>query len=256
MESHIGDHADGPTTPPTPAEVRKFYQQLREIEPAGDRWLQVQSAWIKRFLRGEYLVDGSSDLRSCLNLGSCGLGYEIPEDALLHVDLDRSRFSDHQDVLIADIQDLPPILNGFQSCLCVGSVLNHCDAARVITCAGNALRPGGTFVLEFDTSASLALVGSPHFTRSAAVVPTFYQGRTVKLWVYSETYVRGLLEAQGFEVRRRSGCHYISPLAYRLFRNSNFAAFFHVLDGVARCVPGLRTYACNVILSCRKHARS
>ncbi len=232
--------------------VREFYRALPEIQPADDRWLRVQNDWIQQFLDVELQVPQDAPPRCCVNLGSGGLSYGIAEPALLHVDFDPKRFAEDQHVLIADIQRLPPQTKGFSYGFCVGSVLNHCDAAAVIAGAGAAISLGGRFVLEFETSASLELVGSRHFNRSATVINTFYQGNSIKLWAYSEQYVKRLLEANGFAITRRSSCHHISPLVYGISRSSNFAALFHVFDSIARRLPILRRCACHVIYACRK----
>lgn len=256
MRNRNHSHVEASLNPPTASEVQEFYEHLPEIEPETDRWVRAQSRWIRKFIETELLAKGAPPPRSCLNLGSGALSYGIPEDALVHVDLDRSRFAPEQHVIVANIQNLPPNVRGFQSCLCVGSVLNHCDAARVIAEAGAAVQAGGLLILEFDTSASLALIMTRHFNQSASIVHTFYQNRTIKLWVYSEQYIRGILAAHGFEVCRRSTCHHLSPLLYRLCRSSNVAARLHMLDGVARAVPGLRDCASNAIYACRKLAGS
>jgi SAM-dependent methyltransferase len=241
-----------PDTPPSPDEVLRFYETLPDIYSAHDRWLQVTHNWIRGFIAEECKLNANAPQQSCLNLGSGGLSYGLPEHALLHVDLHAMRFSPDQNVLLADIQKLPAFQKRFGHCLCVGSVINHCDAAAVIARVSDVLQPGGTFIIDFETSASLELFLSRHFNQQATVIRTFYHDRLIRLWAYSERYIRALLETSGFTVIRRSSCHHLSPLVYLIFRQSNFAAHFHVLDRIARRLPVLRACASHVIFACQR----
>jgi hypothetical protein len=238
--------------PPQPQYVKAFYKDLREIYSPSDRWLTICHSWISDFITAEYKAGSGNRLQSCLNLGSGGESYGLPEEAILHIDLDSQRFSQTQIVLVADIQRLPSFGAKFDICLCVGSVLNHCDAAAVIFGISESLKLGGKLILEFESSSSLELLFSHDFNRSAAVISTFYQDRTIRLWAYSERYVTDLLSAGGLTVIKRSSRHHLSPLAYFLCGNSNFAARFHIFDSIARRVPVLSRYASHIIYACQK----
>jgi SAM-dependent methyltransferase len=212
----------------------------------------ISHAWISDFIAAEYKTAAGCSRQTCLNLGSGGESYGLPEDTILHVDLDSQRFSQTQIGLVADIQRLPSLGAQFDICLCVGSVLNHCDAAAVISGIRDALKPGGKLILEFESSTSLELLFSRHFNRSATVISTFYQDRTIRLWAYSERYVTDLLSNCGFAVIRKSSRHHLSPFAYLVCRNSNLAARFHIFDAIARHVPLLSRCASHFIYACQK----
>jgi hypothetical protein len=238
--------------PPSPDEVLSFYETLPTVYAPEDRWLSVTHRWITDFIQTDAVSGSDANGSRCLNLGSAGLSYGIDEKRVVHVDIHAGRFVPGQTAVIADIQCLPHLDGRFSHCICVGSVINHCDAAAVIAGVSEALEVGGTFILEFETSRSLELLFSHHFNRAATVVSTFYQDRTIRLWAYSERYLRSLLSVNGFSITKRSSRHHLSPLVYLACRNSNMAARFHVLDTVARRIPVMKSCASHVIYSCRK----
>jgi hypothetical protein len=236
--------------PPRPADWRNFYESLSELYPADDKWHAVTHNWIVRFIKHRFTA--SLQKQTVLNVGSGGQSFGIPEATMLHVDLHRNGFTKEQSLFIADIQSLPDLGRSFDYCICVGSVINHCDAGAAIVSIHKALSQDATLILEYESSWSLEFCGTPIFKKSAMVVRTTYQNRGINLWVYSPQYIEGLLRAAGFVIMARAGKHYISPGIYRIWPNPNVAAGFHLFDGIARHIPLLNRYAHNVIVVCRK----
>jgi len=233
-------------------EVERFYHDLSCIYAKDDRWHAGSKRWIERFVSthlGQYSAPNRGQI---VNLGSGGQSYGLSEEDTIHVDLLPKHFRSSQRVLLADIHHLPLPHDSQDVCLCVGSVLNHCDAALVIENIRNVLRPGGKLVLEFETSFSLDLLLSAAFRRPAAPVRCFYQKQHVVLWAFSESYICDLLGHAGFRRLDRESLYHIPPLIYLLFRNSNFAAHFQFLDRFVAKLPIMRRFASNVIYLCQK----
>jgi len=233
-------------------EVAQFYENLPEIYASNDKWHQLTHTWIQslvgaHFNHADFLPD-----KQILNLGSGGESYGLPESNILHVDVAPTKFHSAQRYLIADINNLAVDDGCFDACLCVGSVINYCDAALVIQNIKNALTPGGKLLLEFESSLSLELIFSGGFAKSAALVETFYNGKNVRMWAYSECYIRGLLATAGLKVISRGSIHHISPAVYFFTRNSNFSAKFQGLDRFASKCPGLKSFSSNVTFLCQK----
>ena len=144
--------------PPTVDEARSLYAGLPELYPAEDTWHRVTHQWIASQVRKVVPFESVRRDSPLLNLGSAGVSFGFPESATLHVDIHSAGFSHDQRLVIADIQRLPPLGMTFATCLCVGSVLNHCTAAEVIANIHSVLRPGGMLLLEFESSRSFALL--------------------------------------------------------------------------------------------------
>lgn len=238
---------------PTPKEFEQFYASLTELYPVEDKWHRATHRWVDRTVRSLFRKVGPLSRRSVLNLGSGGVSFGIPEDAILHVDIHRGSFAPHQQVVEADIQNLPLLGGGFDYCICVGSVLNHCDdALAVIQGIGRELRVTGQLVLEFESSGSLEFASGDAFRKATALVETLYQGKPMKIWVYSEDYLRGLLEVEGFAIERVRRGHIASIIAYRVLKDADKAARWSRLDWLLRPLAPLARTAHNVILVCRK----
>ena len=238
--------------PPTPAETRAFYESIAELYPSDDRWHRITHDWISRFVRNELGDDVTLRDQSVLNLGSGGQSFGLPERAICHVDLHGNGFTRDQRLILGDVQALPEFCHLFDFCICVGSVINHCDAAVVISEICRVLKPGGRLILEFESSHSFEFLLSTPFRKSAAIVTTLYQGREIRLWIYSPQYIRSLLRTFEFAVSKRAMKHILSSAVFRIWPRPNFAARFHCLDGMARLLPTLREHAHNVIFLCQK----
>lgn len=237
---------------PSVASVQSFYQDLESIYEETDLWHQVTHAWVSTFISDSIPMHGQGgETGLTLNLGSAGITHGLDEASMVHADIVPKGLRPGRDV-IGDGQRLAMKDESFDCCLCVGSVLNHCDAARLISESARVLRPGGSFILEFETSSSLELLGAHGFGKQAAIVVTFYQGHSVRLWAYSEEYVCSLLAANGLHVRSRSSKHHLSPLVYLLGGEPMFAARFHWFDRFLSKVPFAKRFCSNVIYCCEK----
>jgi len=238
--------------PPTLDDIRALYSTLHSVYLPSDKWHSITRRWIARFVREEFREAHCDDRRAILNLGAGGESYGLHHRRLVDVDLHHKENSNGFPRITGDLHALPLATSSFDACICVGSVLNHCDAARILSEVGRVMKAGGMLVLEFETSSSLDLLLSGSFNESATVVTTFYQDRHIRLWAYSEQYICRLLDAAGFTVVHRSAKHYLSGLAYLICRNSNVAATLHVFDGIAARLPIVRNTPAHIIFSCRK----
>lgn len=231
-------------------EIKAFYNKTEQIW-ALDDWHSRTKKRLDHELRYALPLARSAD--RVLHLGSAGFDYGIVGTFTAHVDLAERRLAGVQSAVVADVHRLPIGGSAIDLCLCIGTVLNYCDAAVAILEMCRVIRPGGWLVLEFETSDSWEFFGSRAFRRAAALVETFYGERTkISLWAYSVKYISGLLEAQGVMVSRISRIHILSSLAYKLFGRSEMAAKFASADVIVQVIPGLSKGASSVILFCQK----
>jgi ubiquinone/menaquinone biosynthesis C-methylase UbiE len=141
----------------------------------------------------------------------------------------------------------------FDGCLCVGSVLDYCDARKCLSEFARVLRPGGFLIFDFEQTFNLYLLGKKKYGCESCVVDTFYCGEPERVRIFSPKYIRRLLDELGFEVLDQCFYHILSPLAYRILHDENRAARLAKLDPVARRIPFLGKKSSNVAVTCRKH---
>jgi ubiquinone/menaquinone biosynthesis C-methylase UbiE len=170
----------------------------------------------------------------------------LPEKQV-HVDLIVSRLAGHR-AIVSDAMQLPLKSECVGAAICVGSVVNHCDAERVIFELARVVRPGGTIALEFDSSDGLHHLKTGLRGTQAAVVQTFYNGTTVGLTEYSVEYIVDVARRAGIRVYARESFHILSAAGLALGFPPPFAALMAPFDPIARRFHRLELAGSNVML--------
>ena len=234
-----------------PNEVKKIYEDMVCIWPETDQWHTYTYKYMCSYLKKEIPQFGIQGTTKILNAGSAGNTYDIGGEHH-HVDICYSKISHLEHALEASIEALPYAKDSFDGCICMGSVINYCDAAQALFELSRVIRPGGFLVFDFEQSGSLQFIGSEAFDKNAIIVDTFNSGQKDRLWVYSLQYILSILESAGFIVQKRECFHIFSSFMIKLLRNENKAAIFGKYDVIAKRIPFVRKRSCNVILTCRK----
>ena len=234
-----------------PEKVRNRYNQIGTIWAQNDKWHQYTHERISQFLSKFFLKRPTRD-RKLLNAGSGGNAWGLENIDQLHVDIAERKINHLPNSLVSSIESMPVGPAMFDYCLCVGSVINYCDAAATIHELHRVIKTGGYLIIEFESSRTFEFIFSSTFGKSATIAETFYQESPEIIWVYSESYITRLLQNSGFKIHSADRFHVLSPAVYRIVKNSNFASKFTVLDTISRKIPFLKWFAANVILSCEK----
>ncbi len=223
--------------------VRQFYEDPT-VWSRSDNWHAVVAESTRQFVAR---LTSSAVLLDVVNLGSGGKTFGLGGRLHVHVDIVHARL---QQVLgvIASAEQLPLADGTFDLALCVGGVINHSDASRVISEAARVLRPGGRLLLEFDSLDGLQHFGEEPQT-ATAVVDTFFNRKRVRITEYTRSHVTELLRRSGFQIDECLSFHILSALLLRLGCPPSVAAWFSVLDPVARWIGPIRFRGTNVILT-------
>jgi SAM-dependent methyltransferase len=231
--------------------TRQKYNSRSEIWADEDRWHRHTHdsilAAVHRMTRALKLAN-----KSLLNLGSGGNEYAL--DPRLHIQLDLAdRHLPQKGLSIVGSAELLPLAtHSLDFVLCVGAVLNYCDAAAVICEIARVLKPGGALLLEFESSRSGEYLGRPEFGKAGVFVTTTFQGGPESLWLYNPEYIVGLLKAVDIELIYDEGFHAATAIAFRLFKNEDFAMHFALVDHLSFARRLLRSLACNRIFLAEK----
>lgn len=233
-------------------EVRDFYNLLPRIYDDADIWHKTTHRWVRRFIAAHHKSVPITANTRILNAGSGGQDCTFPENNVFDVDITQKNLPNSERSFVADIHELPFEDSYFSASVCVGSVLNYCDAAAAIGSLARVTQSKGHIFLEFETSASWDFAFRRGFMKGATLVTTFYNHRKVRLWVYSERFIRALLSEYGLVILDSSRVHMMSPLLYRLTNSETFSTRFSCLDPLLRCIPILRRFCSNIIFFCQK----
>jgi SAM-dependent methyltransferase len=235
-----------------PKQIFDEYNTDDDIWPSNDKWHQYTKKRIENFIKKVLNDTKFTQKQQILNAGSGGNEYGLTNFDHYHVDITERAIRNRKQYLVSTIENIPLQEQLFDVCLCVGSVINYCDALRTINEFYRLLRPGGILLLEFENSNNLEFIFKKCFKKSAHIATTFYKLREHKLWVYSEEYITNLITVNNFKIISLERLHILSPLLYRICKDENFASKFANLDDLFRYVPIIRKFSCNIILACSK----
>ena len=232
-------------------EVKKLYDKMSTIWPKDDKWYSYTYKKIQEFLKKWEKKLKLDDTIQILNAGSGGNTYGI-KGHHLHLDITSKHIQANQDSIIASIEKMPLANNSFDLCICVGSVINYCDAMRGISEIARTLKRGGHLILEFDQSKNYEFLGTSIFNSNLDIVKTFNSGYEDKVWVYSEKYMSSILNHYNLKVINRHYFHSLSSLIYRFSNDEQKAAKFVFWDKITNLIPGVRKISNNIILIAQK----
>lgn len=221
-----------------------------------DSWHHFTAREVEHLLHklGQRFPDALRGLT--LNAGSGGNDLGMGSANMINLDLSAVGISLQRNPVVANIESIPLADSRTDTIVCVGSVINYCDAAAAISEFSRVLRDDGYLFLEFESSRSAELMVQPAFGQSAAVAETFCAARQEAVWVYSLEYIRNLLHSARFQVLVTTPIHVVSPWALLLLKNLKIAAAFARLDPLARRIPLARRWASNYLLLCRRKSFS
>lgn len=229
-------------------EVKRFYNQVSEIWAQTDIWHQWSRIQIQKYLDEVPF----SCQNSILNAGSGGNDYGITCKEMVHVDVAEKKLAGIENAVISSIESMPFPDSRFDSIICVGSVINYCDASAVISEFSRVSKPGATLVLEFENSGGYEYRKKPCYKESAAVVTVQFQGSAHTQWLYSVPYIKSLLKAHYFSIQDVYPYHICSSLALSLNGREEKSTKFARLDMLIRKIPLFAAHANNWIIRCRK----
>src|SRR5579871_2233567 len=196
-----------------------------------------------RHLRSEHVV---------LHAGAGDIELKLGTRREINLDISETRVARQQNAIVANVEELPLSNRSIDIVICVGSVINYCDATATIAEFSRVLRPSGYLLLEFESSRSAEFSTQDAYARSAAVVETFYGNDPETIWVYLPEFIGRVLEAAGFKITRKIAIHVLSPWVLLLFDNIPMARRFAQFDRLVQHVPLLTRWASNHLFICEK----
>lgn len=232
--------------------VKTKYTERDDIWIKRDKWHYYSYETIGAFINKNVKKLKISNDIDIINLGSGGNPYCFEERNMLHVDIIGKNIINKPRSLISNIERIDVPNDSYHCCLCVGSVINYTDALRSIKEIDRILKHGGYLFLEFENSKSFEFYGTNDYNKSATIVETFYQGEKERLWVYSESFIKRVLKDYKFNILAIKRFHIVSPLIYKINKNSIKASRFSKLDNIVSYIPIISKNASNVILIAQK----
>ena len=228
--------------------TEEIYSALQSVWPDNNRWYNYTHTIIQSFTCKE-LHNKLHEKSLYLNAGSGGSTYELP-GICYHVDIVEKLITTFPHHIVASIEELPFPNNYFDCTICVGSVINYCDAVQSIAELSRTLKVDGYMVLEFERSNTGELWGTHEYGKGSTIQKYEYLGHTHTLWLYSERLITSLLRSYGFVVLKRRRFHCLSAIVNGITKREEPSGRFACFDKVF--YPFSYFAAHNVIMLCQK----
>lgn len=227
--------------------VAEYYNDIPSVWPQDEPWYRHTQKEISKFIHKYPFKDNDY----VLNAGAGDSDYNI-RGRIHYVDIAKDKIRNKPLFTVANIEKLPFENSNFTSVLCVGSVLNYCDAFAALSELSRVLQSSGKMILEFESSCSYEYKGTPSYGADADIVTTTYLGQPHKIWVYSPAYIRRILKQCNFKVLHEEYFHIVSVLAYHFGKTESAASSYARFDPIAKIIPFVKKHGCNVLMECVK----
>lgn len=227
-------------------EVRELYESVESVWPSNDKWHLYSKNQIESYLHAQ---KWSAD-EYVLNAGSGGNSYQLSVN-MHHRDLAKNKIAIFDDYSVGSIETLPQNDATFDSIICVGSVINYCDAVSVISEFARVIKSNGVLYLEFESSMGYEHRKTHEYGAAAAIVKLRYFDELWSQWIYNPEYIQSILSSHGFKILDDYRFHILSAYAYSNCQNENKAAKYAACDKILRHFP-CKKHANNVLFKCIK----
>jgi len=120
-------------------------------------------------------------------------------------------------------EELPFGSAAFGAIVCVGEVLGYSDPSAMLRQFRRVIEKDGVLILDYRSTLSPRFWFKDTFGRMADLVWDEYNGSSERTWVYSPSYVSGLLRDSNFAIQNISSVHRTSAIIRRCGFSSNLA---------------------------------
>lgn len=229
-------------------QIKSFYNNVADVWWAHDPWHDYSRAVITSYIKHKKIFENSI----VLNAGSAGNTYDINCRLMYHVDIADEKIKNIDNAIIASIEKMPFDDLFFDNILCVGSVLNYCDALTAISELSRVLKQNGNLILEYETSWGFEYTHKDCYKEDACIITTEYIEKEHKQWLYSPKYIATILKANNFNIVEKYPFH-ISDGLFSKFLNDQLAVNFVKTDKLLCKLPFFKEHGNNIILHCKKN---
>ncbi|GHU42485.1 hypothetical protein FACS1894111_06510 [Clostridia bacterium] len=224
--------------------IQEFYENISSVWPEDNNWHLYSQKQIAKYVCHQKF----NPQYTILNAGSGGSDYGL-SNRMHHVDIAKNKIDHFAQYTVSGVEKMPFQSASFADVICVGDVINYCDARAAIAEFARVMKPFGQLILEFESSWGYEHQKSNAYKKPAAVTALSYGGEMQNQWLYSPDYIKKILHDFGFQVTDVFCFHILSSLHlyYNKHRDDNLAAPYAKFDGICRRIPLVNQHASNII---------
>jgi len=228
--------------------IKEFYNTVPNVW-SGDIWHSYSRKMIFDYISAHSHLLHNTNI---LNVGSAGNSYNIKCKSMYHVDIANEKIKNVKNAFVANAEKLPFKNCIFDNILCVGSVLNYCDAMLAISEFSRVIKKHGNLILEFESSYGFEYINKEFYKKQACVITTEYIEKNHQQWLYSPNYIFKILREYGFKVIQVKHFHIIDGLLSKYINDKNAVTIAKTTDNIFNHIPYLKKHGNNIIVVCSK----
>lgn len=233
--------------------TKKFYNEQDNVWPEDSNWYKYTTKFISDFIYNEYIkITKTNSTPVILNAGSGGSTYNISNE-MWHTDIIEGKINHFKKHIVCNVENMPFEDNFFDLCICVGSVINYCDAINVIKELLRCLKPSGKIILEFESSVTGELLFKKDFAKNIVLFNSIYLDGYHTQWLYNPKFIINIIKKFDVEIHEICKFHVLSSSLLAFF-NEEKAYKFSKYDYIVRKIPILKNISSNVIITFSKRS--
>lgn len=209
---------------------KKAYENYKNNTPwpVNDNWHYATHLIIENFVTN-WLDKCTYENSICLNIGAGQSKYCV-KGTLIQMDIVSEYVENEPNYIVGSLESIPLEDDSVEFIICVGSVLNYCDAIRSISEIKRVLKPNGRALIEFERSNSAEFLLTKDYGVSVFLKKYNYNNQEHLLWMYSEKYIKRILLHNNFKIENVYRFHILSSLIYKLGFSEKESSKFYKLD--------------------------
>ena len=170
---------------------------------------------------------------------------------MYHVDIANKKLENIENAVIASIEKMPFDDLFFDNILCVGSVLNYCDALTAISELSRVLKSNGNLILEYESSWGFEYLHKDCYKKDACIITTEYIEKEHNQWLYSPKYIKNILKTCSLNIIEKYPFHISDGLSSK-FLDDQTAINWVKIDTLLCKFPFFKEHGNNIIMHCIK----
>lgn len=228
----------------------KAYENYKNSDPwpSDDYWHDATHSIIENFI-GSWVKKHITEKSICLNIGSGKTKYET-KGKLIQMDIIEEYIHDEPNYIVGSLEHIPFEDESVDFIICVGSVLNYCDAMSSIREISRVLKPNGHAIIEFERSNSAEFLFSKNYGSKVFLNKYHYNNQEHSLWMYNEKYIKSLLEFYNLKIESIYRFHILSSILYRIGLDEKKASKYLKFDAFLQSFS--YPFSHNVIIEIKK----
>ena len=227
-------------------EIRSFYNQHINCWST-DLFSIMTTRFIDKYVNN--FLNKLNKEEFVLNAGSGGKIYNT-QAKQYHIDIAENTLKNVQNAYVGNIVHMPFDSEKFDCVVCVGTVINYCEASKAIKEISRVSKKDSFLVLEYERNGSGLIEKSSRKSDFTLFFHTYFNEKHCN-FLYSDRYIENLLKEEKYSIIKSKKFNTTIPWM-EMFASEKTAHKMTFLEPILRNLPIINSYSHNRIMICQK----